>query len=93
LGLWNSIAGTMVVELLMFALGVWMYAQATRATDRIGRYAFIAYVALLLAIYVADAFGGAPGSVTEVAWAGVAAPVILLPWAWWFDRHRSAASV
>jgi len=24
LGLWNSIAGTMVVEILMFAAGVWM---------------------------------------------------------------------
>ncbi len=60
LGLWNSIAGTMVVEIAMFAVGVWMYV---RAKDRIGRYAFIAYVVLLLAIYVADAFGGAP-----IAW-------------------------
>jgi hypothetical protein len=89
LGLWNSIAGTMVVEILMFAVGVWMYVQATRAKDRIGRHAFIAYVVLLLAIYVANAFGPAPDSVAEVAWAAIAAPIILIPWAWWFDRHRS----
>jgi len=88
LGLWNSIAGTMIVEVLMFAAGVWMYVSATRAKDRIGRWAFIAYLVLLLVIYVADAFGTAPGSVTEVAWAGVAGVVILIPWAWWFDRHR-----
>jgi hypothetical protein len=67
-----------------------MYVGATRAKDRIGRWAFVAYVALLMAIYVLDAFGSAPGSMSEIAWAGVAAPVILLPWAWWFDRHRSA---
>lgn len=93
LGLWNSITGTMVVEILMFAVGVWMYVQATRAKDRIGRYAFIAYIALLLVIYVANAFGPPPDSVTEVAWAAIAAPVILIPWAWWFDRHRSASSL
>jgi hypothetical protein len=90
LGLWNSIAGTMVAEILMFAVGVWMYARATRAKDRIGRYAFVVYVVLLLVIYVANAFGPAPDSVTEVALAAIALPVIFLPWAWWFNRHRGA---
>jgi membrane-bound metal-dependent hydrolase YbcI (DUF457 family) len=88
LGLWNSIAGTMVVEILMLAVGVRMYARTTGAKDRIGRYAFVAYVALLLVIYVADAFSPPPDSVAEIAWAGIAAPIILIPWAWWFDRHR-----
>jgi len=90
LGLWNSIAGTMVVEIAMLALGVWMYVRATRAKDRIGRWAFIAYVVLLLVIYVADRFSAPPDNVGEIAWGGVAAAVILIPWAWWFDRHRSA---
>ncbi len=49
LGLWNSIAGTMVVELLMLAIGVGLYVRATRARDRIGLYALLAYVVLLLA--------------------------------------------
>lgn len=91
LGLWNSIAGTMVVELLMFAVGVWIYAQATSAQDRVGRYAFIGYVVLLLVIYIANSFGPAPDGVTEVAWAALALPVVFLPWAWWFDRHRKLA--
>jgi hypothetical protein len=92
LGLWNSIAGTMVVEILMFAAGAWMYVRATRAKDRIGRYASIAYVVLLLVIYIANAFGPAPDGVAEVAWAAVALPVIFIPWAWWFDRHRVIAN-
>lgn len=39
LGLWNSIAGTIIVEILMLAAGVWRYLRATRALDRTGRYA------------------------------------------------------
>ena len=93
LGLWNSIAATMVVEILMFAAGVWIYVRATRAKDRIGRYAFVAYIVLLLLIYVANAFGPAPDSVTEVAWAAIALPVVFIPWAWWFDRHRSTGKL
>jgi len=89
LGLWNSIAGTMVTELLMFAVGVWMYLRATRPKDRTGRYALAAYVGLLLLTYVANAFGSAPDSVAQIAWAGVAASVVSIAWAWWFDRHRS----
>ena len=93
LGLWNSVTGTMVVEIVMFAVGVWMYVRVTRAKDRIGRWAFIAYVVLLIAIYIADAFSPPPDNVVEIAWAGVAAAVILIPWAWWFDRHRSSVSL
>jgi hypothetical protein len=89
LGLWNSIAGTMVVEFLMFGAGVLMYVRATRAKDRVGRWAFVAYVALLLAAYIADRFSAPPDSVSPIAWAGVVASVIVIPWAWWFDRHRA----
>jgi hypothetical protein len=89
LGLWNSIAGTMAVELTMLAVGVWLYVGATRARDRIGRYAFAAYVGLLLVIYIGDRFSGPPPSVPAIAWTGVAAALILIPWAWWFDQHRA----
>lgn len=89
LGLWNSIAGTIIVEILMLAAGVWRYLRATRALDRTGRYAFIAYVGLLLALYVGDRFSGPPGSVAEIAWSVIIAGAILIPWAGWFDRHRA----
>ncbi len=89
LGLWNSIAGTMVVEFLMFAVGIWLYVRTTRARDRIGQYAFIAYVALLLVSYIGDRFSSPPPSVGEIAWPGIIAVAILTPWAWWFDRHRA----
>jgi hypothetical protein len=88
LTLWNSIAGTMIVELLMFAIGVGLYVRMTRARDRTGRYALLAYVVLLLIAYVGDRFSDPPSSVGEIAWFGIIASAVLIPWAWWFERHR-----
>ena len=90
LGLWNSVAGTLGVELAMFAIGVWVYVLTTKARDRIGRYGFVAYVVLLVASYLRDTFSSQlPHSVkAEIAWPGLIAGVVMLIWAWWFDRHR-----
>jgi LexA-binding, inner membrane-associated putative hydrolase len=89
LGLWNSIPGTMIVEFAMFGIGVWLYVRATRPRDRIGRYAFLAYVVLLLVAYVVDRFSPPPTSPAEVAWPGLVMGVVMLLWAWWFDRRRA----
>jgi membrane-bound metal-dependent hydrolase YbcI (DUF457 family) len=92
LGLWNSIAATMVVEIGMLAVGVWLYMRTTRSRDRLGTYALVAYVGLLLLLYISDRFSEAPPSVTAIAWIGVAASAVFVPWAWWFDHHRSPAT-
>jgi membrane-bound metal-dependent hydrolase YbcI (DUF457 family) len=89
LGLWNSVAGTMTVELLLLAVGLWMYIGATRARDRIGRYGLLGYVVLLLLIYIGDRFSAPPSSVPVLAWSCIIAEVVLILWAWWFDRHRA----
>src|SRR5215471_3230358 len=88
LGLWNSIPGTLIVETAMFAVGVWIYATATRARNGVGRYAFWGYVALLLFFFYADRFSPPPDSVAEIAWTGLIASVVLLLWARWFDANR-----
>jgi membrane-bound metal-dependent hydrolase YbcI (DUF457 family) len=88
LGLWNSIPGTMITEIGMLTVGVGLYVAATRARDRIGQYGFDAYVGLLLLLYIGDRFSPPPPNVASIAWPGMIAVVIFLPWAWWFDRHR-----
>jgi LexA-binding, inner membrane-associated putative hydrolase len=88
LGLWNSIAGTMIVEIAMLAASLALYISATRARARIGRYAFAAFVLLLLASYIADRFSPPPASMSEIAWTGLITSPILILWAWWFDHHR-----
>jgi hypothetical protein len=78
----------------MMAVGVWLYVRTTRASDRIGRYALVSYVGLLLVLYIGDRFSGPPPSVGAIAWTGITASVVFLPWAWWwFDRHREVVPV
>jgi hypothetical protein len=48
LGLWNSISGTMVVEIGLFALAIWIYTLATQPRDRVGKYMLTAFTVTLL---------------------------------------------
>ncbi|HEY7169506.1 MAG TPA: hypothetical protein VH417_01595 [Vicinamibacterales bacterium] len=88
LGLWNSVAATLVIEIAMFAYGVFLYVRATRARDAVGRWGFVAMIAVLLLIYLANLAGGAPPSVTAIWTAGIAGAIVLIAWAWWVDHHR-----
>ena len=89
LGLWNSIPATLAIELVMFGIGVWVYARATRPRDAIGRWGFASFVAFLLAVYLGNVFGGPPPSVTAIWSVGLVGGAVLLAWTWWFDRRRS----
>lgn len=92
LGLWNSIAATVVLELGMLAAGVWIYTRTTHARDRIGRNGLTIYVLLLVVLYIANIFSGTPPSVLAIALSAIALGVILIPWAWCFDRHRDVVA-
>lgn len=92
LGLWNSIAGTLAVELPMFLGGAWLYATATRASDRIGRWGFWTYVAAPLTLYFLDHFNTSPVTAQDLAWSGLIGTAVLVAWAWWFDRHRETVA-
>jgi len=89
LGLWNSVPGTMAIEIVLLIIGVWAYAGTTAAGDKIGRYGFWSYVILLFALYIGDRFSSPPAAVKQVAWAAIVASCVFLLWAWWFDSHRT----
>jgi hypothetical protein len=87
LGLWNSITATVVVEGAMFLIGVVLYARTTVAKDRTGTYAFWAFIAFLALVYAGNAVNREPASESAMGIVGLAAVIIVL-WAYWFDRHR-----
>ena len=89
LGLWNSLPATMVVEGVMFALGIWLYAINTEPVDRIGRLSFVGFTMSLTAIYVANLVGPPPPSVSALATLGQG-QWLLIAWGYWLDRHRVA---
>lgn len=88
LGLWNSVPATLVVEVAMYAAGLWIYARCTRARDGIGRWAFLSLAVFLPLVYVANLVGGPPPSVMAIAVGGFAGAAVLVAWAWWADQHR-----
>jgi hypothetical protein len=88
LGLWHSRIGTLLVEGSLFAIGVWVYARATRPLDRIGRWALIVLTAFLVLVYLGNVFGPPPPSIGAVVWSAQAI-WLLVAWAYWIDRHRT----
>ena len=89
-GLWNSVAGTLLVELPMFAIGVWIYMRTTTARDAAGRWVTWGLVAFLAIGFLAA--GTPPPSVTALWMSTLAGGAIILALAWWGDRHRSIKS-
>src|SRR5438874_4670497 len=89
LGLWNHRWLTIAIEVTLFAIGIWTYQKRTRAKDKIGLYAFLAFVLFLLLAYAGAAFGPAPPSVKKLAIVTLLT-WLTIPWAWWIDNHREA---
>jgi hypothetical protein len=92
LGLWNSRAGTVLVEGASFALGSMLYIHATRPCDRVGIIALWSFIAVLVLIYLVNLFGPPPPSVRAIATAGLSLWLFVV-WAYWLDRHRQARSL
>jgi len=88
LGLWNRRWQTIAVEVAMFAVALFIYVRQTRARDKVGTFAFWPFVLLLVAAYGAAAFGPPPPTSVKAIAAGTLGTLLLIPWAWWFDRHR-----
>ena len=85
---WSSPIFEMVLELSIFALGVWLYLRTTRAVDVTGKWAVWSLVAFLVAIHLGNTFGPPPPSITALAWVGQA-QWLLVAWAYWVDKHRT----
>ncbi len=92
LGLWHSVAGTVVVEGAMFVAGVWLYATATRARDRVGSYGFWALIALLAVSYVGSLFSPPPPTRVALATFAIIFGWLFVAWAGWGDKHRDSVA-
>ncbi|HMQ64372.1 MAG TPA: hypothetical protein PKE06_27055 [Flavilitoribacter sp.] len=88
-GLWNQTILELVIELLMFGLGIYLYLGATKAKNKIGSIGFWALMVFLLGIHVANIFGPPPPDVKAIAWAGQLQWLFVI-WAFWVDRNREA---
>ena len=91
LGLWQSIAITILVEGSLFAAGVYLYLKTTKAKNKKGRFGLWSLVVFLLIIYIMNVFGPPPESAEPIALVGLAQWIFVI-WAYWIDRNRKVES-
>jgi len=93
LGLWQSVAATVLVESALFTAAVALYARTTRPRDRIGSYAFWGLVIFCVLGYAGNVMGreSPPPDANALAVFGLT-QWLILPWTYWIDRHRRLAT-
>lgn len=87
LGLWNNVFLTIVVELLIFGVGAYLYFKITEAKNKTGVYSFWGLMIFLLIVYVMNVFGDPPPNAEAIGYVGLSQWLIIL-WAWWIERNR-----
>jgi hypothetical protein len=90
LGLWNSVAATVITEGGLLTIGLIVYLRTTVARDGVGRWAFWTLIILLMAIWTNSLRGAPPPSLSALEGSTLSL-WIAVAWAGWADRHRHAA--
>ena len=87
LGLWNSLSGTLALELGIFLLGMILYLRTSRPANRTGTYTFVLLMVFLFVTYVINVLGPPPPNYRMVAYSALLL-WLLVPWGYWIDRNR-----
>ncbi len=87
-GLWNSVPFSITVEVVIFALGAYLYSSATRAKNKTGKYAFLGLLIFLFVVYISNVFSPPPPSAEAIGYAGLS-QWLLIAWAYWVDHNRN----
>lgn len=88
LGLWNFMPAELLVEGLVFFIGLWFYVRTTKPANKIGIYGFWSLIVFLVLTHVSSLLGSPPASTTAIAWVGEAQWIVVF-WAYWVDRNRT----
>lgn len=87
LGLWNSLPGTLAVELACFAASLALYLKVSPPAERRGNAALWVFCAVLGLVYLGALFGPPPPSGQAVA-ASALGQWLFCAWAGWIDASR-----
>ncbi len=90
-GLWYSMTGTLILEVGIFAAGIYLYRETLQRQGRHVRLSFWLFAAFLLVMHLGNLFGPPPPSEEMIAVAGNAMWLFVL-WAWWSERSPKAAT-
>jgi membrane-bound metal-dependent hydrolase YbcI (DUF457 family) len=85
LGMWNSVALTMFVEILIYLVGIYLYIKSRTFKNIKGIAKVWSLLVSLLIIYLMNIFGPPPPSEHAIGYVGLAL-WLLVAWAYWADR-------
>ena len=89
LGLYNSRLGMLLVEGLLWAIGIVLYERTTRSRNRTGSWVLYVGVAILSWLWIASLSGAAPQvSMVKMGLIDIVFLGILVAWAFWVDKLR-----
>ena len=88
LGLWNSVIATVIIESLIFIVGVYFYISITKAANKVGNFSLWSLIIFLGIVYLLNLLGPPPDSVDVIGYVGLS-QWLLIAWAYWIDRNRS----
>ena len=88
LGLWRYREATVAVELLMFAIGLWIYMRSTRPRNTLGRTGMPALAVFLTVTFLMNTYGPPPPSVRALTMGGEISFLLLAAVAALVDRGR-----
>jgi|SRR5688572_11905595 len=88
LGLWNSPFFTILIEGVIFVVGLGLYLHIKNKKNEPVTWKFWSLVAFLVLIYVINFIGPPPPDVQMIALAGQLQWLFVL-WGWWADKQRT----
>src|SRR3954468_15582740 len=87
LGLWNNRPATIIIELIMFVGGTFLYTRSTSAKNKVGHFALWSFFLLMVVVYFMNAYGPPPDSVHSIAVLSVT-QWLIIAWGYWIDANR-----
>jgi len=87
LGLWNSVPLSIIVEVLIFLIGIYLYAITTKSKNKTGIYALWSLVIFLLLMYFLSLVSPPPTSVGPIGYVGLA-QWLIIAWGYWIGKNR-----
>jgi high-affinity Fe2+/Pb2+ permease len=98
LGLWNYAWVSILLEVLLFVGGIWLYLKSTKALNDKGRIGFWAGVAVLAVLYLGAAYLAAHYPLIQTILKRPLTPnmvtlasliqFVFVGWGYWLDRQR-----
>lgn len=91
-GLWNHPAVTLIIELVIFLAGIYVYVSFTKAKNKAGKWALWTLAFLLVLVQLLNTFGPVPSdSIMNLFVSFITLMVIIIGLAYWVSRNREIA--